>query len=245
MTTRSPKSAIGYQLPDPPQREPDEMTAFNHLATTGNAHHLTQHFGKPETTLVAGEHFISLVPTGDITGLHFPDLMVAFNVNPAAYYRSNAYFISEQGKPPDFVLEIASRSTGRTDVVEKRKHYAALGIPEYWRFDETGQHHGTKLAGDQIVQDRYEPFAIKELTDGNLQGYSQVLNLNLRWENGQLVWYDPATGRPILTYEDQRDRAVTERERADAERQTRLQEREQTDARIRELEDENRRLRNQ
>ncbi len=72
-----------------------------------------------------------------------------------------------------------------------------------------------------------------------------MLNLNLRWENGQLVWYDPATGRPIMTYEDQRDRAVTERERADAERQTRLQEREQADARIRELEDENRRLRNQ
>ena len=103
----------------------------------------------------------------------------------------------------------------------------------------------TKLAGDQLVHDHYEPCAVAELADGSLQGYSPVLNLNLRWENGQLVWYDPATGRPILTYEDQRDRAVTERERADAERQTRLQEREQADARIRELEDENRRLRNQ
>ena len=238
MTTQSPKSAIHYQLPDPPQREPDEMTAFNHLSTNGNVHHLIQHLGKPETTLVAGEHFISLVPTGDITGLHFPDLMIAFNVDPAAYYRSNAYFISEQGKPPDFVLEIASRSTGRTDVVEKRDHYAVLGIPEYWRFDETGQYHGTKLAGDQLVHDHYEPCAIAELADGSLQGYSPVLNLNLRWENGQLVWYDPATGRPILTYEDQRDRA-------ESEHRARLRERERAEDRIRELEEENRRLRNQ
>ena len=234
MTTQSPRSAIRYQLPDPPQREPDEITAFNHLTTTGNVHHLIQHLSKPETTLVAGEHFISLVPTGDIIGLHFPDLMVAFNVNPAAYYRSNAYFISEQGKPPDFVLEIASRSTGRTDVVEKREHYAALGIPEYWRFDETGQFHGTRLAGDQLVQSRYEPFAIEERADSSLQGYSPVLNLTLRWENGQLIWYDPATGRPILTYDDQRQAHLQERDRADS-----------TEARNRELEEENRRLRSQ
>ena len=241
MTTQSPKSAIRYQLPDPPQREPDEMTAFNQLTTTGNVHHLIQHLGKPETTLVAGQHYVSLAPTRDITGLHFPDLMVAFDVDPAAYYRSNAYFISEHGKPPDFVLEIASRSTGRIDVVEKRELYAALGMPEYWRFDETGEYHGARLAGDQLVDGRYEPFAIEERADGSLQGYSPVLNLNLRWENGQLIWYDPATARPILTYQNQRERAEVERQRADAERQRA----DSAEARIRELEDENRRLRNQ
>ena len=30
----------------------------------------------------------------------------------------------------------------------------------------------------------------------------------IRWERGQLGWYDPATGRHILTYNDQRKRAV-------------------------------------
>ena len=127
MTTKAPQSASRYQLPDPPEREPDEMTAFNHLTTTGSAYLLIQHLGKPETTLIGGEHFMSPVPTNDITGLHFPDLLIAFGVDPAAYYRSNAYFISEQGKPPDFVLEIASRSTGRIDTVVKRDHYAATG----------------------------------------------------------------------------------------------------------------------
>ena len=69
--------------------------------------------------------------------------------DPEAYRGSNSYVISEQAKPPDFVLEIASRSTGRQDVVEKRAAYAGLGIPEYWRFDETGEFHGAHLAGDR------------------------------------------------------------------------------------------------
>ncbi|MCE2499888.1 MAG: Uma2 family endonuclease, partial [Dehalococcoidia bacterium] len=146
-------------------------------------------------------------PTRSMAGSHYPDLLVAFNADPATYEASNGYIIEEQGKPPGFVLEIASRHTGHIDVGEKRDDYAALGILEYWRFDETGQHHGARLAGDQLVNGVYVPILIEELPDGSLQGYSPVLNLNIRWENGQLAWYDPDTGRHILTYEDQRERA--------------------------------------
>ena len=45
----------------------------------------------------------------------YPDLLIALDVDPAAYEASNGYIIGEQGKPPDFVLEIASRSTGAED----------------------------------------------------------------------------------------------------------------------------------
>ena len=238
MTTKPTKAPTTPPLPDPPRREPEDMTAFKHLANTGNVHHLIHHLGNPDTTLVAGEHYITPDLTGDLTGRHYPNLFIAFGVDPSAYRRSNAYIIPEQSKPPDFVLEIASRSTAYIDITDKRRDYAALGIPEYWRFDETGRFHGTRLAGDRLVLGRYEPIAIEELTKGSLQGYSPVLNLNLRWENGKLTWYDPATGRHILTYEDQR-------ERADAAYQARLQEHDRSEDRIRELEEENRRLRNQ
>ena len=73
---------------------------------------------------------------------------------------SNGYVISEQGKPPDFVLEVASESTANIDTGAKRDDYAALGIAEYWRFDETGEYHGARLAGDRLVQGRYEPIPI-------------------------------------------------------------------------------------
>ncbi len=208
-TAKTPKSAGRYRFPDPPEDPEDKMTSFDHLAAAGNAHHLAVHLSNPETTLVAGEHYLAVSPTRNLAGVRYPDLLVAFGVDPAAYKASNAYVISEQGRPPDFVLEIASRRTGHIDVTEKREDYAALGIPEYWRFDETGQYHGIRLAGDHLVNGTYEPITIEQLPNGILQGYSETLNLHIRWEAGQLGWYDPATGNHILTYDDQRNRADT------------------------------------
>ena len=166
-------------------------------------------------------------------------MLIAFDADPVAYRRSNAYVISEQGKPPDFVLEIASSKTAEVDTGDKRREYAGLGIPEYWRFDETGEFHGTRLAGDRLVSGAYRPIAIEQLPDGVLQGYSLALNLHLRWESGQLRWHDPATGRHIATFENERDARVRAEDDARAERDGRLLEREarlRAEARARELE---------
>ena len=221
------------RFPDPPERRPEDMTTFNHLAVTGSAYLLIHHLGNPETTIVAGEHYVALAPTTEMKGLRYPDLLIAFNADPAAYRESNAYVISEQGKPPDFVMEIVSPSSRRRNRVTKRQVYAGLGIPEYWRFDETDGHRRVKLAGDRLSPEgQYRPIPIERLADGVLQGYSAVLNLYLRWDAGQLLWHDPATGRHIVTIED-------ERARADREQAARIQ----SEARARELEAEMRRLR--
>ena len=224
-TVKTTEVHSGYQFPDPPEHHLDKMTNFNHLAITGSAFHLIQHFGNPGATLVAGEHYLSPRPTQNMAGLKFPDLLIAFDVDPAAYYRRNAYVISEQGKPPDFVMEIASRRTGREDTGVKREVYAALDIPEYWRFDETGRYHGERLAGDRLVGGEYRPLPIEQLSEDVLQGYSDVLDLNIRWHDGRLEWYDPATGRHIVTFDDERAGRI------------------QAEARVRELEEELRRLR--
>ena len=224
--TTTPDAVDSYRFPDPPDREPEDMTSFDHLAATGSVYHLIEHFGDPAATLVAGGHYLAPLPDSDRSGLTVPDLMIAFNVDPAGYRARNAYVISEQGKPPDFVLEIASPSTGRNDVGFKRDGYAALGIPEYWRFDETGEHHGARLAGDRLVNGRYDPIAIEQVGDAAWQGHSDVLNLDLRWDNGQLAWHDPATGNRIATLADERVRA------------------EIAEARNRELEEQLRQLRN-
>ena len=57
---------------------------------------------------------------------------VAFGVDPADYKASNAYVISEQGKPPDFALEIASRRDGRIDVTDSG------GTTPRWTSGNTG-----------------------------------------------------------------------------------------------------------
>ena len=233
-TSRVPEPFV---FPDPPKDPEDKMTSFDRLTINGNAHYLAQHLGNPETTLVAGDRYLALAPTRDLAGVRYPDLLVAFNVDPVAYKASNAYVISEQGKPPDLVLEIASRSTGRIDVTDKRHDYAALGIGEYWRFDETGRYHGTRLAGDRLVDGEYAPIDVEELPDGSLQGYSAASDLRLRWEDGELVFYDPATGQPIATLKDERARAAAAEAELGAEREARAA----AEARVRELEEQIRR----
>ena len=232
-----------FRLPDIPEREPDEVTQFDQLFKNGRSHAVAVHLGNPETTLVEADRWIVAAPGTFRELARYPDLLIAFDVDPAAYEASNGYIISEQGKPPDFVLEAASESTANTDIGTKREDYARLLIPEYWRFDKTGQHHGTRLAGDRLENGVYAPIPIDQLADDVLQGYSQALNLLLRWERGELAFHDPATGRHIVTYEDLQERVDQERAarlqteaRLQAEREARLRERRQAEERIRELE---------
>ena len=156
-SSKTPRAPGRFRLPDIPDREPDEVTQFDHIAKTGNAHYLAQHLGHPETTLVEADRWISPDADFDKRRARYPDLMVAFGVDPAAYRASNGYVVEEQGKPPDFVLEVASESTGEHDVGDKRDYYESLSILEYWRFDETGEHHGTRLAGDLLANGGTSP----------------------------------------------------------------------------------------
>ena len=229
---KTPKADNPFRLPDPPQRDPDDMTSAKHLAETGNMHHLKLHLGNPETTIVKSELYLALGRRGSGAEFRVPDLLIAFDADPELYERNNGYVVSEQDKPPDFVLEIASPSTRTEDNTDKRDFYVRHRVVEYWRFDEENRPGLVRLAGDRLVGSAYEPIAIEEMADGVLQGYSTSLNLHLRWQQGELAWIDPATGRHITTFESERAARIAEREAHLA-----------AEARIRELEAENQQLR--
>ena len=173
----TPPSPGASGCPTSPQREPDEVSQFDHLFKTGRSHALAVHLGNPETTLVEADRWIIVEPGTFRELARYPDLLVAFDVDPAAYEASNGYIISEQGKPPDFVLEVASASTADTDIGAKRDDYARMLIPEYWRFDKTGQYHGTRLAGERLVNGLYVPIDIEELSEDVLQGIQRGAGL--------------------------------------------------------------------
>ena len=78
----------------------------------------------------------------------YPDLLIAFDADQHAPERSNAHLISGQGKPPDFILEVASEKTRTFDSTTKREIYSGLEVPEYWRFEETPTGNNPRLAGD-------------------------------------------------------------------------------------------------
>ena len=211
---RSPPSGSGIrltELPDPPQI-PDMATQLPDIARA--LYTLEDRYSLQGNVVVMGNGYLCQDPS-DIRRSPYPDLMVAFGVpfSPAEIVASNGYTISEIGKPPDFVLEVASQSTGRRDYIEKREIYARYGVAEYWRFDRTGgQFHDAALAGDRLSPNgEYESVPAETMPDGVVRGYSVALGLELRWVGGTLRFWDPATGDylPDLTEaKAQRDAAL-------------------------------------
>ena len=209
------------QLPDPP-REPD-MVQRKSLSTIDGT--LGPHFAAFDDVLLTGEIYVRL-DEDDARELA-PDFIFARHISdPERLIRRNGYVISEVGKPPDLVLEVGSRSTGRRDYTVKREGYAALGIREYWRFDPSGgDYHDRHLAGDTLVDGEYIPIEVVKESDERHWGYSEVLELELWWEEGALRFRDPVSGEFLPTPEQER-----------AARET-------AEARVAELEAELRRLR--
>ncbi len=164
-----------------------------------------------------------------------PDYYVAFGVDEDSIRRRRLYLPWEVGKPPDFALELASDTTYRNDLGRKPGIYAQIGITEYWRFDPTGgQLYGEPLYGGTLVDGAYQPIQLTTEPDGVLKGYSAVLGISLCWIEGRnwLRFYDPTAGSYLNTLTELHAALETERTAREADQ-----------ARIRQLEEELRRLR--
>ena len=203
------------QFPDFPPR--DDMNNSVILDEPGWQPALRRHLAATHSGLLV----ISELPMGwrhdQRSGILVPDLLIAFDVDRDAIIRQRGYAISEWGKPPEFVLEIASIHTARNDEVGKRIAYARYGVGEYWRFDaEWGRYYSTGLAGDEKddtddTGESHRPVAIHQYAPGMYWGHSRVLNLDLCWEHGALRWYDPVARRYLDTYDEEADGRVEER----------------------------------
>ena len=216
-------------LPDPPRK--NDMLQFITFTRLAVANTVTRYYDAlcPDASiLVAGEGYLCATRR-DLPYAPYPDMLIAFGVDAAAIAATNGYVIDEVGKPPDFVLEVASASTGRRDYTVKRIRYARLGVLEYWRFDHTGgRFHNAPLAGDRLVNGRYEPIATETDEQGRIWGYSAALGLWLCWDAGRLRFHDG-----VRFLEDPSELAASrdaERTARDAERTARLSAEVQRDA---------------
>ena len=191
-------------FPEFPPR--DDMNNPLYLHVPAHMASLARHLGFPETTLVLGEVPVGWRPTGDRRVVLIPNLIVAFDIDTREVIRRYGYSIQDIGKPPDFVLEVASPTTGARDYTLKRARYAEFGIPEYWRFDHTGgEYHDAALAGDRLGPDGYVPIEIEPAGPRLFRGHSDVLGLDICWEYGQLRFYDPIEGRYLPTFDEEAD----------------------------------------
>ena len=209
------------KFPDYPPR--DDMMNPIHLHKPAHLAALECHFGNLDDTIVLGEVPIAWeVPRGQ-EGVRIPDLMVAFNIRQAHILAQRGYAINEHGKPPDFVLEVASDTTARNDETRKWRDYANFGVTEYWMFDpDWGLRYAAGLSGWTLVDGTYQAIPINQYSYGVHYGDSAALGLQVCWEYGHLRWYDPAEARYLDTYHGllaARDSAVNARDAALAEAQ--------------------------
>ncbi len=130
-----------------------------------------------------------------------PDVFVVLDVPK---HKRDIYKVWEEGKAPDVVIEITSRTTQKKDEEVKPKLYRQLRIQEYFQYDPKGEYLKPALKGRRLTDSGY----YQRLTpvyglDGSLRFTSQVLGgLELRLERGNLRLFDPQTGNYLFTYSE-------------------------------------------
>ncbi len=196
------------------------------------AYILREHFKGQTDVFVSAGGFLFFDPTNK-NRLVTPDCYIALGVDPEFIKTMPNYLIWEAGKPPDFVVEVASPSTAANDLGSKRTLYASLGITEYWRFDPTGGDiYGQPLTGEGLVDGTYQPFPRHSDEDGSLWAHSQVLNLDFYWPPEERFRIkDSATGEWLNTLGQEKEA----RRLAEAARQTAEAEVERLRARLEQL----------
>ena len=233
-TTQTPVKTlpdIFYEDPEPVEDGMQQAIPLFDIVTL-----LHKHYADRSDVYVSGGGFV-MYDEQDPNKRIAPDCYIAFDVDNAGIRKEMANFwVWRIGKLPDFVMEMASKSTAANDLGPKRDLYAELEIPEYWRLDHTGgELYGQPLIGERLVDGVYVPYEVHTAPDGSVTSYSPALDLIFSWnEDGGFDLLDPLTLLSI-------DQIVTERAaRLVAEAQV-----DTAEARIRELEEEIERLRSQ
>ena len=225
--------------------EPLAESDHQYIPLTDTVSTLRNHFRDRTDVYVAGDMLVYYVLNDPSTSVA-PDVFAVFGA--LGNHPRDSWVVSrEGGRVPDFVLEVASRSTWRRDREEKREIYASIGVSEYWRFDPLDEYFGVPLEAERLVDGAYQPIPIGRDEDEVLRGYSEVLGLELCvFADLSLRLYDPLRGVWLLNHQRSEEaRLASEATRLTAEaeleraRESRQREREgrlAAEARLRLLE---------
>ncbi len=183
---------------------------------------LDYHFRERADVLVAMELVVYYQRGNNKLRLQ-PDVQVVFGVEHCG--SRGSFRIWEEGKAPDFVLEVASPSTAENDAEHKAREYFRIGVREYWRLDPAGTLMEASLEGYVASAGRYEQVQPVEGTGRGGALRSRVLGLELRSRRQAgvtvLVFIDPRTGEEFdgRLEEAERRRRIAEQEKQAAVRE--------------------------
>jgi len=155
---------------------------------------LKRHFAPDPQVYVSGNLLLFYVP-GDRRRHVSPDVFV---VRGVPMRQRDNYLLWEEGKGPDVVIELTSRSTRREDLDVKFKLYRdVLKVSEYFLFDPRAEYLDPPLQGYRLRQGEYVPL---RRVKGRLP--SKVLGLHLERSGQRLRLHDPATDQWLPTLEE-------------------------------------------
>jgi len=155
---------------------------------------------------------------GTPTKFVVPDCFVVLDCDPE---RRRIFQTWKEHRVPDVVIEVTSRGTSSTDIVDKPVIYERMGVQEYFLYDPTASYLTPSLQGYRLIDG-----SLQEISNTTGRLHCETLGVNLFLRDHDLVIVDSETGIEQLT-------------KADAEEQARIE----AEDRIRELEEELRRLR--
>ena len=145
---------------------------------------MLQHHFRTEPVYVSGNLLI-YYEEGNVKKSISPDVFVVHGV---AKKPRRTYLTWEEGKTPDFVLEVSSRSTYKDDIEKKKDLYAAvLKVKEYYIYDPEGKIY-PNFIGFRLINGTYQEI---DFVDSRLP--STVLGLELGERGGVLRLYNPNT----------------------------------------------------
>ena len=153
-------------------------------------HCLREWFRDDPQAYVAG-NLLLYYEEGDPNASVAPDVFVVKGVpcGPRPIFK-----VWEEGRGPDLVIEVTSKSTRLEDLGRKKALYADLGVQEYLLFDPLHDWLSPPLAGYRLEEGEW---VRTETVSGRLA--SEVTGLEFGVVEGRLRVFDPETGAVLPT----------------------------------------------
>ena len=148
---------------------------------------------------------------GEPADVAAPDLFVSCGVPNG---NRDWYKVWEEGKAPDFALEVSSEESAEDNLGRNMETYARIGIREYCVYDPMGGLHSPRLQLFRLARGAagvYKRVNWRGDPNGQLRVTSETLALELRFEDERMRLWDPATQQYLLEHAEERAGRLEER----------------------------------
>ncbi len=155
---------------------------------------LSYHFRDQPEVYVSG-NLLVYYEEGNPAARVAPDVFVVHGVPRG---RRRTYLLWQEGRAPQLVIELTSKSTRQLDEGKKAELYADWGVEEYFLFDPLGEYLEPRLQGRRLRGGKYR--RLRPAADGSLR--SRVLGMSLLLDSDRLRLVHTASGEKLLRFSE-------------------------------------------